>query len=63
MPTSKFIFKRLGSRVLFKCPDCGTLCEVGTSQIAGQKSIRCPMVACDFCETIDLTEVVTETVP
>lgn len=53
----KLILKKMGKRVLLKCPDCGTLCEVSTSQIEGQRSIRCPMVACVFCETLDLTKI------
>ncbi len=55
--------RKIGDRVLLKCPKCGLASEITTSQLAGQQPIKCPMVLCNFCSTVDLRSLEPKAIP
>jgi len=58
-----FELRKIGERILLKCPKCGLISEIETTQLAGQRPIKCPMIACDFCTTIDLRSLEPKAIP
>lgn len=39
----------------FKCPRCGSWADIDDDQFFGRVSMECPVMGCDFHETIDLS--------